>query len=112
MSIWWADLNGIPLSQLPPAVPAPIPASIPVSVTTSALDPFIFDPLPSGEKVIKIASGANFLVALTEEGKAWTAWVGGKVEDIGEMQRGSSRKIWEEVTPHLLLLCSCPLASC
>lgn len=59
----------------------------------------MLEPLPSEEKIVSIASGSNFVVALTGTGRVWTAWVGGSVQDIGSMARGSARRVWEEVSP-------------
>ncbi|KAL7408952.1 regulator of chromosome condensation 1/beta-lactamase-inhibitor protein II [Mrakia frigida] len=99
IEIWWTDFRQPFTSALPPPPASPKPNAIPVQINTSTPDEanfFVLDPIPSEEKIVKIASGSSFLVALTESGKVWTAWVGGRVEDIGEMVRGSSRKVWEE----------------
>lgn len=57
----------------------------------------LLPPLPSGDKIVKIACGDCFLVALTAAGDVWTAWIGGAISEIGLMRQGDSRRVWEQV---------------
>lgn len=49
------------------------------------------------DKIVKIACGEGFVVALTEKGKVWTCVVGDGQHEIGRTNDGRSVSVWEQV---------------
>lgn len=86
--------------------------TISITVSSEKIDPFVLPPIPSDaetkEKVVEIASGERFIVALTETGRIWTCWIGDHIDDIGSLDRGHTKAFWEEVSLAVKPL-SCPL---
>jgi hypothetical protein len=72
--------------------------------------PFALPPLPSGSgetrhlgdkpqqssvKAVKIACGDGFVVALDDEGKVWTCWVGSSASEVGHRPGEGTTQVWE-----------------
>ncbi|CDZ97300.1 FOG: RCC1 domain [Phaffia rhodozyma] len=91
--VWWPDYEA-------PNPPPPSPlsdssaAQIPLGITVSSAPMFMLPEIEEN-KIVQIACGDSFLVALTEKGEVWTAWLGSKVDDIGKLSTGNRRQIWE-----------------
>lgn len=52
----------------------------------------------SSIKAVKIACGDGFVVALDDEGKVWTCWVGSSESEVGHRPGESATRFWELVS--------------
>lgn len=100
VSVWWPKYDT--LDPTPPVETPTGSSQITVGVTLSDEERFVLPDLPrergeEEDKIGRIACGDSFLVALTEKGEVWTAWLGGTVEEIGQMTNGHGRQVWEHV---------------
>lgn len=116
--VWWPSFD--PPSAAEPASAQstagllsrePLETEIAVRFAVEHADPFELPALPTGEelhfgdrsraqgaKVVRIACGDGFVVALDENGQVWTCWVGGRADEVGQRQGGGSGSVWEQVS--------------